>query len=75
MWQESLYDLWCRKSNFAVLYPPSYGPVAYAGGITTVNAAKTNTSTATSKNNVVFILYWTHFVLLEYKIPVHTRLL
>ena len=55
MWQESLYDLWCKKSNFAVLYPSSYGPVANARGITTVNGAKTNTSTGTSKNNAVFI--------------------
>ena len=55
MWQESLYDLWCKKSNFAVLYPSSYGPVANARGITTVNVAKTNTSTGISKNNAVFI--------------------
>ena len=37
--------LWCKKSNFAVLYPLSYGPVAYARGITTVNGTKTNTRT------------------------------
>ena len=55
VWQESLYDLWCRKSTFAVLYPSSYGPVAYACDITTVNGAKTNTSIGTSKNNVGFI--------------------
>ena len=55
VWQESLYDLWCRKSTFAVLYPSSYGPVAYACGITTVNGAKTNPSTGTSKNNAGLI--------------------
>ena len=55
VWQESLYDLWCRKSNFAVLYPSSYGPVAYARGITAVSGAKTNTSTGTSNTNAVFI--------------------
>jgi hypothetical protein len=55
VWHESLYDLWCKKSNFAVLYPSSYGPVANARGITTVNGAKTNTSTGISKNNAVFI--------------------
>ena len=55
VWQESLYDLWCKKSNFAVLYPSSYGPVANARGTTTVNGAKTNTSTGISKNNAVFI--------------------
>jgi hypothetical protein len=55
VWQESLYDLWCRESNFAVVYPSSYGPVAYACGITKVNGTKTNTSTVTSKSNAVFI--------------------
>jgi hypothetical protein len=53
VWQESLYDLWCKKSNFAVLYPLSYGPVAYVLGITIVNGAKTNTSTVTIKNNAI----------------------
>ncbi|MGB6673508.1 MAG: hypothetical protein WBE34_13840, partial [Candidatus Nitrosopolaris sp.] len=37
------------------MYPSSYGPVANARGITTVNVAKTNTTTGISKNNAVFI--------------------
>jgi len=74
VWQESLYDLWCKKSNFAVLYPSSYSPVAYARGITTVNGAKTNTSTGTSKNNALFIWDRNHFLLLKYKTLEYTAI-
>jgi hypothetical protein len=74
VWQESLYDLWCKKSNFAVLYPLSYGPVAYERGITIVNGTKPNTTTGTSKNNTVFILNKGTFVLLKYKIPEYTAI-
>jgi hypothetical protein len=41
--QESLYDLWCRKSNFAALYPTSYDASANASDVpmSTNNGAAT----------------------------------
>ncbi len=51
MWQESLYDLWCRKSNFAALYPTSYDASAYASG-----AHMSTNNGAATKINCVFII-------------------
>ena len=45
----------CRWSNFAILYPASNGPVAYARGTTTVNGTKARAGTGPTKNKAVFI--------------------
>jgi hypothetical protein len=59
VWQESSYDLWCRKSNFAVLYPSSYGPVAYASGapMSTNNDAANKINWAANIANVFLFIF------------------
>jgi hypothetical protein len=58
VWQKSLYDLWCTKSNFAVLYPLLYGPVAYASGapMSTDNDATTKINSALNIANVFLFI-------------------